>query len=191
MVSKTALRAEQWIVAKAKRSIGTQGVPDMDRRLFFAFTVGAGTASAAPYLVDATRRAAAPLPLPPEGAKLQLAPFPVDPSWVKQGTPNFRALEYARSPDGHTITGLWACDGPCTFEWTFAHDETVHLLEGEVQVNYLGRNIKLVPGSTASFQAETRATWHVSQYARKTFTLQEPGRMVRWARRAGRLLGQA
>lgn len=107
-----------------------------------------------------------------------LVGFSVDPSWVKSGTPNFRAVETARSADGKSITGLWACDGPTTFEWTFGLDETVHLLEGRVEVDYLGKRFVIQPGDTAVFHAGTKAVWHVPSHAKKVFKLQHPGKLV-------------
>lgn len=104
--------------------------------------------------------------------------FSVDPSWVKSGVPNFRAVETARSGDGKHVTGMWACDGPTTFEWTFGLDETVHLLEGRVEVEYFGKRFVIEPGDTATFLAGTKATWHVPKYAKKVFKLQHPGRVV-------------
>lgn len=112
-----------------------------------------------------------------------LTAFKVNPDWVLEGTPNFRATEISKSPDGRSTTGLWACDGPSTFEWQFGVDETVHLLEGLVEVRYQGREFTLKPGDTATFLAGTRAVWHVPQYARKAFSLHEPGRLVRTLRR--------
>ncbi|TDM04882.1 MAG: hypothetical protein C4K60_20815 [Ideonella sp. MAG2] len=104
-----------------------------------------------------------------------MTPFAVDPTWVKSGSPNFRATETARSPDGKTIVGQWACDGPTTFEWTFGLDETVHLLDGEVHVDYLGRKFTLKPGDTATFHHGTKAVWTVPQKAHKVYVLHHPG----------------
>jgi len=112
-----------------------------------------------------------------------LTAFKVNPEWVLEGAPNFRATEISKSPDGRTTTGLWACDGPSTFEWQFGVDETVHLLEGLVEVKYQGRQFTLRPGDTATFIAGTRAVWHVPEHARKAFSLHEPGRLVRVLRR--------
>lgn len=112
-----------------------------------------------------------------------LTAFNVNPEWVLEGTPNFRATEISKSPDGRTTTGLWACDGPSTFEWQFGVDETVHLLEGLVEVKYQGRQFTLKPGDTATFIAGTRAVWYVPEHARKAFSLHEPGRLVRTLRR--------
>lgn len=122
---------------------------------------------------------------PASTAALQrpMAPVPVEPSWIKSGTPNFRLLETARSPDGRVISGVWACDGPTTFEWTFDGDETVHLLEGRVDVEYQGRRFTLLPGQEAVFHTGTRAVWHVPSHVKKAYTLHKPGRLVqawRW-----------
>lgn len=119
-----------------------------------------------------------------------LTEFQVNPEWVIDGKPNFRASEVRRSHDGRAVTGLWACDGPSTFEWRFWIDETVHLIEGQVEVSYQGRQFTLKPGDTATFLAGTRSVWHVPQYARKTFSLHEPGRLVRlWRRLNGQTQG--
>lgn len=118
--------------------------------------------------------------VPPSTVAVQrpLAEFPVDPSWVLSGTPRFRAAETARNPDGSAHSGLWACDGPSTFEWTFGLDETVHLLEGQVDVSYQGHRYTLRPGDTATFHAGTKAVWHVPQYAKKSYVLHHPGRLA-------------
>ena len=112
-----------------------------------------------------------------------LMPMEVEASWIKSGNPVFTTTETARSPDGRTINGLWACVGATTFEWTFALDETVHVLEGEVHIDYLGRQFTLKPGDTATFHHGTRALWRVPQHLKKAYTLHQPGRLVllwRW-----------
>ena len=108
--------------------------------------------------------------------------YSVDPTWVRAGQPNFRTAEIVRSPDGRSITGVWACDGPSTFEWRFDLDETVYVLEGRVEVTYLGRQFTLEPGQTAVFKAGTRAVWHVPAHLRKVFKLHHPGRLALWWR---------
>ncbi len=136
--------------------------------------------SALALLAWDTARALIHSPEPADSAvNRPLQPFEVDPSWVLSGVPNFRAAETSRSADNRHIAGLWACDGPTTFEWTFGLDETVHLLEGEVHVEYQGRKFVLRPGDTATFLADTRAVWHVPQGAKKSFTLHHPGQVTR------------
>ncbi len=100
-----------------------------------------------------------------------LTPMTVDPSWIKSGTPEFKATETSRSHDGRSVTGLWSCTGPTTFVWQFGDDETVHLLEGEVKVEYQGKHFTLRPGDTATFHAKTAATWTIDRYAKKVYTL--------------------
>jgi uncharacterized protein len=103
----------------------------------------------------------------------------VDPSWIKAGTPTFAQVEIARSPDGRTTNGLWSCEGPTTFVWQFAVDEVVYVLEGEVEIDYLGRNFVLHPGDTAVFHGGTSATWTIEDRLKKAYTLHNPGPLGR------------
>lgn len=112
-----------------------------------------------------------------------LREFAYDPNWVKSGKPVFRNGETVHSPDGRTISGVWSADGPSTFEWTFYSDETVHLLEGSIDVNYLGHRFTMLPGSTSTFHAGTKAIWHVPQYAKKAYTAYRPVPLVMLWRR--------
>lgn len=132
---------------------------------------GAAVADAWLYVKRAT---------PPSGRSMpqELAAFEVPASWIKSGQPRFSVTEVSRSTDGRQIVGLWQCDGPTTFEWQFGLDETVHLLEGEVKVEYLGNTFTLLPGQTATFHAGTRATWHIPNMAKKVFSLEHPGRLA-------------
>lgn len=122
------------------------------------------------YLMQAPPASASAAPLP-------MAPFTTDPRWVKikSGTPNFRASEITRSADGSTQVGQWACDGPTSFEWSFGLDETVFLLDGLIEIEYLGRKFTLKPGDSATFLAGTKATWTVPQKAHKVFVLHDHG----------------
>lgn len=115
-------------------------------------------------------------------ATVTLQPARVDPQWILSGAPRFETAEIARAPDGRSVTGVWACDGPTTFEWRFDLDETVYVLEGEVTVQYLGHRFVLRPGQTAVFKAGTRAVWQVPGRLKKVFTLHHPGRLaLAWA----------
>jgi uncharacterized protein len=119
----------------------------------------------------------------PQAAQHALFAFQVDPSWVKAGTPNFRMMPAWRSPDGRTETGVWACDGPSTFEWHYVLDETVYLLDGQVEVEYQGRRFTLNPGDTAFFGAGTQALWKVPTMVRKVYALHKPNKAGRLWRR--------
>lgn len=106
----------------------------------------------------------------------------IDPSWIKSGTPVFKLAQTTHIASANVTTGLWSCEGPTDFEWTFGADETVHILEGEVEIEYLGKKMSLQAGETAFFHANTVAKWHVSKHVLKSYTLHEPGRVLRWYR---------
>ena len=111
-----------------------------------------------------------------------LQPIQVPQDWIKAGTPRFLYTEYVASPDRNSSSGIWSCEGQSTFEWHFDADETVHVLDGRVEISYLGQHFVLEAGDTAFFQADTRAVWHVPRYMRKSFTLHQPNPLVRLVR---------
>lgn len=121
-------------------------------------------------------------PVSSRAQQLTMEPKQVDPSWIKSGAPIFLAGEYAESPDKRASSGIWSCEGPATFEWQFGSDETVLVLEGRVEIDYLGEKFVLEPGCTALFYAGTGAVWHVPKYVRKTYMIHYPNYIVRWAR---------
>ncbi len=131
-------------------------------------------------------RHAADIPEPSTKALARiLQPMQVDPTWIKSGTPKFMVAESAviNPPVGSLTTGLWSCDGPATFDWSYGVDETVHILEGMAQIEYLGETLVLKVGDTAFFQAGTKATWTVPQRVSKSFVLHDPGLLSRLYRR--------
>lgn len=114
-----------------------------------------------------------------------MLPMQVDPSWIKSGTPRFLVTDSAtvKSPVGSISTGLWSCDGPATFDWTYGTDETVHILEGDARIDYLGKTLTLKAGDTAFFQAGTKATWTVPTRVFKSFALHDASVFSRLYRR--------
>lgn len=112
-----------------------------------------------------------------------LQPQDVDPTWIKSGNPRFMVSQTFALPHSKLSTGLWSCDGPAVFDWTFGVDETVHILEGEVDIQYLGKTLTLKVGDTSFFRAGTTAQWHVKNRVYKSFVLHDPGRVARWYRR--------
>jgi uncharacterized cupin superfamily protein len=112
-----------------------------------------------------------------------MKPMAVNPSWIKSGTPKFMVAETSNVATVGVTTGLWSCDGPGVFEWTYGTDETIHLIEGAVEIEYMGKTLKLGPGDTAFFRAGTQATWTVRERAFKSFILHDPGRLARLYRR--------
>lgn len=152
------------------------------KRHFFAWLLGVLSALAAVHLwstyaylsVMPTRsHMAEPVPMQPVvGA----------PAVIRDGVPAFRAAHYSESADGRTSTGVWASDGPSTFEWHFGSDEEVYVMHGQVDVTYGGQQFSLRPGDTAVFLAGTSAVWHVPQHVTKSYTLHHPNALVRWWR---------
>ncbi len=123
------------------------------------------------------------MPAMAEDIAAPLEPMKVDPSWVLEGSPKFFSHAYFTSPDGGTTSGIWACDGPGRFQWRHDTDESVYILEGEAFVDYEGVTHTLHPGDVTFFKAGTTTTWRVPLHVRKSFTLNNPGRVTRWLRR--------
>lgn len=103
-----------------------------------------------------------------------MTPAPINPDWILAGTPVARAGEIVRSTDGTTTSAVWDCTAG-TFNWYFGVDETVHILEGEVEVSAPGFGTRrLGPGDVALFRAGSSARWHVPHYVRKIAFCRHP-----------------
>ncbi len=113
----------------------------------------------------------------------QLAPLTVDASWILEGKPIFRTRSFSESVNARASAGVWECDGPAKFVWKYTTDETLYVLEGGSELEYLGVHYVLGPGSIASFPAGATVHWSVPNRIRKVFTLEEPGRVRRLLRK--------
>lgn len=103
---------------------------------------------------------------------------PIEPSWIRSGSPVARAITLTESPDGLLTSGIWDCTAG-TFTWIFGSDEIVHILEGEVRVRDARDGSPthvLVPGSVAYFPAGLETIWDVPAYVKKSFILRAPHR---------------
>lgn len=125
----------------------------------------------------------------PQASKVPLTrsmqPIEINPTWIKAGNPTFAAAQTTviRHPGGSLTTGQWYCEGPATFEWTYEVDETIHILDGEAQIEYQGSQLTLGAGDTAFFQQGTKATWTVPNNVYKSFVLHDIGPFARLYRR--------
>lgn len=102
-----------------------------------------------------------------------LAPSPMDPSWVVAGDPRPRSTLVA-AKGARTQVWVWDCtDG--AFDWRFLSvDETVHVLEGSVTVTLVdGTERTLTPGDVALFPAWSTSRWVVHGYVKKLAVLHE------------------
>lgn len=158
----------------------------MELELFdFVGGVLAMLLAATAYVVLQCRRYLRHLLRTPGGSRAQqlvMQPQKIAPDWIKSGAPVFLTGQYAESPDKRASCGVWSCEGPATFEWQFGSDETVLVLDGRVDIDYLGEKFVLEPGGTALFYAGTRAVWHVPKYVRKSYMIHYPNYIVRLAR---------
>lgn len=103
-----------------------------------------------------------------------MQPAPINPDWVVTGSPVARAGEIARSTDGTTLSAVWDCTAG-TFDWHFGVDETVHIVEGEVEVSAPGFGpLMLRSGDAALFRAGTTARWRVPAYVKKIAYCRHP-----------------
>jgi uncharacterized cupin superfamily protein len=101
-------------------------------------------------------------------------PSPIERAWILDGSPVARAGEIARSTDGTTVSLVWDCTAG-TFSWHFGVDETVHIVEGEVEVSADGFAPRILrAGDAALFRAGTTARWHVPAYVKKIAYCRHP-----------------
>lgn len=99
--------------------------------------------------------------------ELEMAPKPIEPSWVLAGDPQARLSLHSRAYDDQATTAIWDCTAG-TFRWYFGWDETVMILEGEVHITAEdGSQRTLKAGDIAYFPGKSWATWHIETYVRK------------------------
>ena len=99
---------------------------------------------------------------------------PIAPSWILEGTPEARFALLSGSTDASSFTIMWECTAG-RFNWYYAIDETVYILEGAVTLTHpSGATRQLVAGSTYFFPRGTQAQWQIDRYVRKIAFCQEP-----------------
>lgn len=103
-----------------------------------------------------------------------MRPAPINPDWILEGSPVARVGDIVKSTDRTTNSAVWDCTAG-TFNWHFGIDETVHILDGEVEVSAPGFGKRtLRAGDVALFRAGTTARWHVPVYVRKIAFCRHP-----------------
>ena len=103
----------------------------------------------------------------------------IDPAYVRSGDPSTRSVAFAGTWGGGTTGGVWECVGPATIDITFNSDEHLYVLEGGVDVDYLGNRFSLNVGDAAFFRAGTSATWDVKTSLKKAFVTHAPSPTVK------------
>jgi len=155
----------------------------------FAGVVGALCAAAVAYLIRARAGFLRCRDGVGERRSIPLGPYEVPASWIVSGTPVFRSNYFGSSYDKSTSSGIWECTGPARFVWHYGVDETIYILEGSAEIEYLGRRFTLGAGDCTHFIAGTAANWSVAERIKKSYTLYEPGSLVRKVRRLLRMVG--
>lgn len=98
---------------------------------------------------------------------VDLAPAPIEPSWIIEGTPTATSCTIARSSDGLGSTIVWHCtEGK--FNWYYDFDETILILEGAIVLESEGMAPKRYGrGDVVFFRDGAHAKWHVEGHVKK------------------------
>ncbi|WP_315797128.1 cupin domain-containing protein [Bradyrhizobium sp. SZCCHNRI3043] len=98
---------------------------------------------------------------------VDLAPAPIEPSWIIEGSPTATSCTIARSSDGLGSTIVWHCtEGK--FNWYYDFDETILILEGAIVLESDGLPAKRYgPGDVIFFRDGAHAKWHVEGHVKK------------------------
>ena len=105
-----------------------------------------------------------------------LAPAPLDPSWIIEGTPVARARPLGISDDGTISASLWECTGgPARFEWHYGRDEIIHILEGEAELtSESGSVVTVRRGDMVWFPKGHIVHFYVPVYLKKVALFSSP-----------------
>ena len=118
-----------------------------------------------------------------------LEPDPIPSEWVLDGAPLARRKRMVGSSDGRSSTHMWDCTAG-RFNWYYASDEVIHVVEGAVVVeDEAGLCRLLEAGDVFLFPAGSTFRWTVPLYIRKVAFLHDPlSRKLRLAQRLYRLV---
>ncbi|MEU5843826.1 cupin domain-containing protein [Rhodococcus sp. NPDC047139] len=98
---------------------------------------------------------------------VELREDPIDPAWIREGTPLARSGQWSTSADRSTTTHVWDCTAG-RFDWHFGVDEIVHIVDGSVIVSSADTEPRMLrAGDAALFRAGTTSLWEVPEYVRK------------------------
>jgi len=96
------------------------------------------------------------------------------PGSVLDGDPVSRNFTLSSSKDGFASTVVWDCTAG-RFNWFYAFDESVYILEGSVVIkDEAGAIHSLSAGDTIFFPLGSRAEWTVASYVKKVAFCRNP-----------------
>jgi uncharacterized cupin superfamily protein len=97
--------------------------------------------------------------------ELELAP--IEPSWIRGGSPVARNSILSTSADGDATTILWECSAG-EFDWHYEIDETIYILQGAVVIQSDSMPAtRYSAGDVIFFQRGASARWRVEDRVRK------------------------
>ncbi len=98
---------------------------------------------------------------------VNLAPRPIEPSWIIEGNPQAQWCVLSQSADGLASTMVWECSEG-KFNWYYDFDETVLILEGSIVLESDSMPpTRYGPGDVVFFKDGAHARWHVEGRVRK------------------------
>jgi uncharacterized protein len=96
-----------------------------------------------------------------------LSPRPIDATWLLEGTPVTRARGIPFSADASLYAWLWETTAG-RFEWHYAGDELVTILDGEAEITpATGEPFTVRRGDVVYFPGDQVMVWHVRVYVKK------------------------
>ncbi|MBS1852841.1 MAG: DUF861 domain-containing protein [Acidobacteria bacterium] len=102
---------------------------------------------------------------------VKLASSPIPESVITAGRPAAKGWTAAQSGDAKVTQGVWECTAG-KFNWEYAWDEFVMILEGEAIVTSVGGKPEtLRAGDFCYFPAGLKMEWNIPHYVRKTFVI--------------------
>jgi hypothetical protein len=98
---------------------------------------------------------------------VDLAPRPIEPSWIIEGKPDARWCVLSKSADGLASTMVWHCTAG-KFNWYYDFDETILILEGGIVLESdTMPPTRYGPGDVIFFKDGAHARWHIESHVKK------------------------
>ena len=114
------------------------------------------------------------IPIVCGATSVDLKPAPINPDWIRAGTPTARNAVLSVSRDRAACTLVWDCT-PGAFEWHYDTDETIHILEGSIVLDDgFAPPRRLGPGDVVLFPKGAVVKWTVETHVRKIAFFRRP-----------------
>jgi uncharacterized cupin superfamily protein len=132
------------------------------------------------------KRSKAPIVVRSIATDDDLGPRPIHPEWLLDGTPQTRARSLPFTDDASLFGTIWETTAG-RFEWHYASDELVAILDGEVEITPPGgQSFMLRRGDVVFFPGKQVMHWHVPVYVKK-LAIDAVGPSARLRRLAARI----